>query len=160
MLSLSKLADYATLLMAHLARDTVALHNAKALVAETGLTLPTVSKLLKCLVHAGLLQSRRGAQGGYALAVPAAQISLMHIIVAIEGVFALTTCSHGTGTCSLEESCRMRSNWRSINRAIVAALQQVTLMDLLEQPIATDNMQQALVQRLRHHPSNRVERVS
>ena len=75
MLRMSKLTDYGTMVLAELATNGRALSTASQVADSTHLTLPTVSKLLKSLVHAGLVVSARGVQGGYALARPAASIS-------------------------------------------------------------------------------------
>ena len=68
MLKLSKLTDYAVVIMAQLAREPQRLYTTKALADELGLPRPTVSKLLKMLIKAELLVSQRGVQGGYQLA--------------------------------------------------------------------------------------------
>ena len=67
MLRVSKLTDYATVLMAALADLPDQLASASELAERAQIELPTVSKLLKELQHAGLLRSVRGARGGYQL---------------------------------------------------------------------------------------------
>ncbi|HVY66679.1 MAG TPA: Rrf2 family transcriptional regulator, partial [Gammaproteobacteria bacterium] len=90
----------------------------------------TVSKLLKSLVHSGLVVSTRGAQGGYALARPAASISAAEILDALEGPVALTDCSSSNGGCDLESFCRVGTAWQRINHSIRKALEGVSLADL------------------------------
>lgn len=82
MFRLSKLADYATVLMACLSEDAGTL-SAQALAERTRLEGPTVAKLLKQLAQAELVLSTRGASGGYRLARPAQAISIAEIIAAI-----------------------------------------------------------------------------
>lgn len=127
MLRISRLADYATVLMAYLARHQSQLHNAKTLAQHVHLTVPTVSKLLKLLANADLLTSQRGVNGGYSLAKPAHEISIADILAAVEGPSGLTNCSHANGECFLEGVCLNRSNWRLISEAITSALKSVSL---------------------------------
>ena len=61
MLRLSKLTDYGTVVLAHMARKPAAVYAAADVAAATRVALPTVSKLLKCFARAGLVTSYRGA---------------------------------------------------------------------------------------------------
>jgi Rrf2 family protein len=81
-------------------------------------------------VHAGLVVSTRGVQGGYALARPATLISAAEILDALEGPVALTECSSSNGGCDLESYCRVGSAWQRINHSIRKALESVSLADL------------------------------
>ena len=134
MLRMSKLTDYGTMVLAQLAANSRGLTTAGQVADATHLGQPTVSKLLKSLVRAGLVVSTRGVQGGYALARPAEAISAAEIIDALEGPVALTECSSAAGGCDLESFCRVGSAWQRINRSIRSALQDVTLADLQHRP--------------------------
>lgn len=129
MLKMSKLADYGALVMTYLA-TTSELQNANEIANETSVGAPTVAKLLKTLTRAGLLDSHRGASGGYALARPASQINMVQIIDAIDGPVALTECVSQPGSCSQEPVCSLGHNWRLINDALRKALSEVSLADL------------------------------
>ena len=85
MLRMSKLTDYGTMVLAQLPGRHDGLSTAGQVADATHLGQPTVSKLLKSLVHAGLVVSTRGVQGGYALARPPEEISAAEIIDALEG---------------------------------------------------------------------------
>lgn len=130
MLKLSKLADYATVLMTLIARDAEHVHSGLELAERSGLPAPTVSKLLKTLARGNLLQSLRGAHGGYRLARPAERISVADIIAALEGPIGVTECASHPGGCTLESACSTRANWRLINVAIRQALEAVTLAQM------------------------------
>ena len=132
MLRLSKLTDYAVVIMAYLSQHPGFAINAKSISGHTGISLPTASKLLKRLSHEGLLQANRGIKGGYQLAYPATDISLGTVIQTLEGQIALTECSHNTLACSLEKQCTIRDNWRRINAFIQATLMHISLADLLQ----------------------------
>jgi FeS assembly SUF system regulator len=137
MLRISRLTDYATVILASLAGGSLA--SAADIAERTRIGLPTVSKLLKELQHAGLVRSVRGAHGGYQLARPAAGINAAEIIDAVEGPFALTECAGGAGNCDLEATCLVGQGWQRISLAIRRALVGVSLEDLVrrEAPYAT-----------------------
>lgn len=134
MLKLGKLADYATMVMTVLAAEAGRPLSAHELAERTHVSEPTVAKVLKRLTRGAVIRSERGAQGGYRLARPAGRISVADIITAMEGPIALTECSTHGGGCAVESSCGVRGNWRLINKAIRAALEAVTL-DQMVQPL-------------------------
>lgn len=146
MLKLSKMADYATVLMASLAADPGTLVSASVLAERSRLVESTVAKLLKLLAQRGLVDSVRGARGGYRLARPARQISVADIVVAIEGPIGWTACSVHQGGCDRETFCGVSANLLKIAVALEAALKEVTLQDLLAAPaswrprVAVDRM--------------------
>lgn len=127
---MSKLTDYGTLVLAQLASQRTGLSTSAAVAEATRLGRPTVSKLLKRLVRAGLVVSVRGPQGGYRLARSPETITAAQILNALEGPVALTACSSAAGLCDLEPHCRVGAAWQRINNSILAALESVTLADL------------------------------
>jgi FeS assembly SUF system regulator len=129
MLRISRLTDYATVILASLSGGGLA--SAADIAERTRIGLPTVSKLLKELQHAGLVRSVRGAHGGYQLSRPAAEISAAAIIDAVEGPVALTECAGGAGNCGLETTCLVGHGWQRISRAIRRALADVSLEALV-----------------------------
>jgi len=108
---------------------------------ETHLELPTVSKLLKSLGHAGLVDSFRGVNGGYRLARPAHEISVAEIVEAMEGPLGMTECSISDGHCEREKQCGVRGSWQRINNVLDNALRSMSLADMLRPaahaPVAT-----------------------
>lgn len=131
MLRVTKLTDYATVVLTVLASAGGDVLSASEIAERAGLEPPTVSKVLKPLSQAALVEGFRGAHGGYRLARPAASIRLIEIIEALEGPLAVTECSVHEGNCGIEQSCGVRANWRRINDVIVQALQGVTLQEML-----------------------------
>ena len=78
------------------------------------------------------MASHRGAHGGYSLARSPADISVADLVEALEGPVALTACVDGAeGSCGVEAVCPMRGGWDRVNTAIRAALDSVTLADML-----------------------------
>ena len=130
MLRLSKMTDYGTVLLAHMAQRPAAVHTAPELAEATHLNSPTVSKLLKLLTKSGLLASQRGARGGYVLARAPGAISAADIIDAIEGGMGITECAGDHSSCAIEAHCDVGSAWQRINLAIHDALKSVSLAEL------------------------------
>jgi FeS assembly SUF system regulator len=130
MLRISRLTDYATVLLAALAGEPNRVQTAAALAEQTHIAAPTVSKLLKQLQRAGLVASTRGLHGGYQLARPAAQISAAAILDVLEGPVALTDCSVGHGNCDIEQTCRVARVWQRLNLAVRRSLYEVSLAQL------------------------------
>ena len=102
MLRLSKLTDYAVVVLVRLSRgDRV--QTSPGIAATTGIPEPTVAKVLKTLAAGGLVASQRGARGGYRLTRPLAAIPVADVIAAVDGPIALTACVEGsTGECEAQ----------------------------------------------------------
>ena len=132
MLRISKLTDYTTVILSYMARNRAAQHAATEISNITGIKLPTVSKLLKTLSKADIVRSVRGSKGGYYLALGPELITVADVIFAIEGPIALTECSLSVDFCEQSSSCEVRGNWMVINRAVKAALESVTLADMIK----------------------------
>ncbi|MDM4770981.1 SUF system Fe-S cluster assembly regulator [Solimonas sp. SE-A11] len=130
MLKLSKLADYATVVMTLIAAEPARVHTGVELAERSHIPAPTVAKLLKTLTKGGLLESSRGAHGGYRLVRAPGLISVAEVIRALEGPIGITECSIHEGSCGLESQCGTRHGWRLINTAIRQALEAVTLDQL------------------------------
>jgi FeS assembly SUF system regulator len=132
MLRISKLTDYATVILSHIAKDSAQTHSAIGVSEATGIALPTVSKVLKILVNAKVVVSTRGIKGGYALARSPAQISVAEVISALEGPIAVTECSISHESCEQASGCGISGNWGLINQAIRNTLEAITLADMIK----------------------------
>jgi FeS assembly SUF system regulator len=129
-LRISKLTDYGTVVLAHLASSDGTVCSAAEVAEATGIAMPTVRKLLKSLARAGLVTSTRGASGGYQLSRPAHEISAASVIDALEGPVSITECSATDSNCDYEDVCNVGNAWQNINVAIRRALEDVNLVDL------------------------------
>lgn len=131
MMRLSRLADFAVVLMTHVAQHHEGVHTASEAAAATQLPVPTVAKVLARLCRERLLTSIRGVKGGYQLARPAAEISVGAIVNALDGPIALTQCIKlGPGRCEVEAVCPSRVGLHRINIAVYKALDDVSLADI------------------------------
>jgi FeS assembly SUF system regulator len=135
---LTHLADYAVVIMTAAARAPVGERlSASALAGETGVPLPTTQKLMGKLGSAGLLQSVRGAAGGFTMAREPSGISLADIIEAVEGPIAMTQCSGSdeVSDCALDAHCRVKPHMSVVSTAVRGALAAVSLEELARERI-------------------------
>jgi FeS assembly SUF system regulator len=131
MMRLSRLADFAVVLMTHVAQHDGRIHTASEAAIATRLPAPTVAKVLARLCREGVLTSIRGVKGGYQLARPAAKISVGTIVNALDGPIALTQCIRlGAARCEVEAVCPSRVGLHRINVAVHKALNDVSLADI------------------------------
>jgi FeS assembly SUF system regulator len=133
MLRITKLTDYAVIVLADMVRPDVAdARAARDVAARTRIPQPTVSKVLKLLARSRLVTSERGKNGGYRLARDAETISVAEIVDAVEGPIAVTECSSEVrGCCELEGKCPTEHNWVRINEAIRQSLRGISLADMV-----------------------------
>lgn len=132
MIKLSKLSDYAVVVLSLLARDRNRLMTATGLSSASGIPEPTVAKVLKLLSKEGVIASTRGVNGGYMLERDPAEISVTELITALEGPIALTACIEGSDDeCGIQEICPMSGKWAKVNATIKTALDGLPLSDLL-----------------------------
>ncbi len=132
MLRLSKLTDYAVVVLVRLSRGEP-VQTSPHIAAAIGLPEPTVAKVLKALAGSGLVASQRGARGGYRLMRSLRAVPISDVIAAIDGPIALTACVDGSTTsCESQELCPMRGRWDPVNQAIQQALSEITLADMME----------------------------
>ncbi len=132
MLRISKIIDYGTMVLTHMAACPDRVFSAADLASSLGLGQPTVSKILKLLGQRELVKGIRGARGGYTLGRPANLISIAQIIDALEEQpFGLTECTAMPGACTVEAGCHIRSNWQRINAIVRRTLEEVSVADMV-----------------------------
>jgi FeS assembly SUF system regulator len=128
MLKISKLTDYACMLLRDLAHSYPQTLSATELSNNLPVQLPTARKVLKLLAKAGVVNSSQGKAGGYLLARPAADISLADLIAAMEGDLAITDCDSG---CDCQEQCGLQPHWQRVNGLISDVLSKVSFADFI-----------------------------
>jgi Rrf2 family protein len=131
-------AEYGVRVMVELARHDGDAPVPLAEIAETdGLPLAYLEHLVARLRRAELVQSRRGARGGYLLARPPADITMAEIVEALEGAIAPIECissdADGVLVCAreAESPCPTKLLWTRVQGSIVRTLNEMTLADLV-----------------------------
>ncbi len=132
MIKLGKMTDYAVVLMVQLVREGVgASCSASHLSEKTRLPEPTVAKVMKKLSQCKIVESVRGASGGYRMSRSAAELSVCDVIEAMDGPIAIASCVDKF--CSTGAFCGTKGRWTPVNAAIREALQAVSLADMAGQ---------------------------
>jgi Rrf2 family cysteine metabolism transcriptional repressor len=131
-------AEYGVRVMAHLAGRSGDEPTSLGTIAEAeGLPLAYLEHLVQRLRRAGLVESRRGAYGGYSLARPAAEIAMADVVQALEGAIAPIECissdADGALVCAREgeSPCPTKLLWTRVQGSIVRTLNEMTLADLV-----------------------------
>ena len=134
---ITTLAEYGVICALHLAKRTgEGPVTGRDIAERERLPADYVEQILIRLRRAGLVNSTRGAHGGYALAKPPAQISVRDVITASElQTFDLHCVSHPVEEerCSASHQCSIRPVWMLLQQKIDAVLDSVHLSDLLHE---------------------------
>ena len=139
MIKLSRMADYAILLVTRIATNPDRLYRAQELVDFSSLPITTVNKILSKLTRSKITESVRGAAGGYRLSQEAEKISVRNIIDIIDGKVALTACAENSDEyCNLLDFCPTQKNWQIINNAVCEALDSVNIAEMANPEIIFD----------------------
>ena len=132
MIKLSKLADYAVVIIAALDAQKEELVSSSVLSKESKLPEPTVAKVLKLLASAEIVVSIRGVKGGYKLTKPLDDIKISDVITSVDGPIALTACVETSEECcDFAPQCAMHGRWNQVNKAINDALDMVTVGSMM-----------------------------
>lgn len=100
------------------------------LVVNTDLPRDFMAKIFQKLVRAGVLRSAKGRGGGFALARPAHEITLMHIVEAMEGPQAFDRCVVGLAACNDQMPCPQHDLYKPIRQRLRDYLGTTTVADL------------------------------
>ena len=132
MIKVSRMADYAILLVCKMSNDENKVYSSQELSIVTSLKITTISKILTKLTKANVTDSIRGVSGGYKLTMQAEDISIGNIIDIIDGKVALTVCvEEGENhNCDLVSLCPSQSNWQIINNTVREALNSVSIAEM------------------------------
>ena len=133
LLRLNRMTDYAIVVLGALAHRHGEVLATAQIASLTGLTQPTVAKVAKRLQACELLETKRGVNGGYQLIGNPSELSLAMIIEAVEGPIAVNGCVDGAqDPCAVSNCCFMSNQWNKVNGTVRAALDSVSLADLID----------------------------
>ncbi len=134
MLGIGRHTDYAARLLLHLACLEP---NARVTIGEVAAQrlLPTafVRRLVGKLTRAGILATVRGLGGGIRLARPAEHITLLDLVLAMEGGVSLNHCVDNLHSCPLAAGCPVQTAWSEVTHILEASLASVTFAQLAVQ---------------------------
>jgi len=137
-MQITRQADYALRAMLYLAKIDSAHRAATSQIAEIQQIPPSfLAKIISQLSIAGLIHTSRGARGGVTLARPAAEISVLEVIEAIDGPIALNECTHSAAGCPFGEDCPLRPLWCDAQDELVAKLRDTNFAQLTKLPVTS-----------------------
>lgn len=137
MFSLTRKTDYALLAMTRLA-DEGGLLSAREIAAQFGLSQALLMNVLKQLSGAGILNSVRGARGGYVLSRSAEEITIAELVEAIEGPLRLAPCVESSTypkkhhTCDVAHRCPIQSQLSWLHGKLWNVFEGTTLAELAD----------------------------
>lgn len=132
---ISRAGEYGVLGLLHLARHPAG-HSVMidALSRDEGIPKSFLAKIFQDLARTGLLRSQRGAGGGFVLARPATDITILEIIEAIDGKIALQRCLGEAPDCERMEGCALCGLLEQAQDRLKEVFGQTTLADLAQRP--------------------------
>ncbi len=132
MLKLSKLTDYAVIVLGCLGKQVGKPVSASFVSKETGVPEPTVQKVLKLMAGAKIITAIRGASGGYIVPLALNCISIADVVEAIEGPLELNPCvNDDDNDCMLAKLYAPKNKWNKVNVAIKNTLDGIRVSDLM-----------------------------
>ncbi len=105
---------------------------AKDVCEKTEIPESFTRKVLQSLVQGGFLQAVRGPGGGYELTRPASEITLLDVIVAVEGEDTFNHCVLGFPTCAAKHPCPLHDTWTGAKQQLLTQLKRRTLQELAD----------------------------
>lgn len=131
-LSLGRRADYAIRATLDLAHHPGQLRKAREIGEAMAVPSSFLPQILAQLVRAGIASSTAGPRGGYGLAQPAVDVSLLDVVIAVDGEVGATQCVLRGGPCRWEDMCAVHLPWAQAQRAMTGELAATSFADLLE----------------------------
>ncbi len=130
---LSRKADYGVRALVDIARQPQATRSIVAEIARRQ-NIPAfyLAKIMPRLARAGSVHTTLGAAGGISLALPAEQISLLQVIQAIDGPYALNLCSIDPSLCEYHTTCPTCPTWREAQSQLNQTLANTHISDLAQ----------------------------
>lgn len=117
-------ADYAVRIVEYLTRNP-GRWDAKTISEKMQIPLRFCLKILRGLVGAGMVCSFKGAKGGYSLARPAGEITLLQVIESVEGPYMLSRCQKEEYSCG-REHCKLHKIYERVSETVRKELEAYT----------------------------------
>ena len=119
----SRQCEYALRAVLYLALQPAGeLVSIREMVKRLGLPYHFLAKILQGLSRRGMLVSSKGPRGGFALALPAREITLLQIVEAIDGPALMTTCVLGFAQCTGDHPCSVHDRWAVVRENVHSML--------------------------------------
>ena len=104
----------------------------KMISKDQEISIKYLEQIMSLLKSSGLVNSSRGAKGGYFLAKPPNKIKLSECFSCLEGPVVTVECVENQDYCSKTKRCIAREVWAEVEKAMVSVLESITLQDMVE----------------------------
>ncbi|MBT3352809.1 MAG: Rrf2 family transcriptional regulator [Nitrospinaceae bacterium] len=129
----SRPCEYALRALTHISLNLdMELIRAQEIAEAENLPAPFLAKLLQQLARSGVLVSVKGPKGGFGLARPPQEISLMEVVSAVDGEEGFKRCAVGLAECTDETPCPLHDTWKPLRLQILDYMSGRSLADLAE----------------------------
>lgn len=134
LMNVGRRVDYAIRALAYLAgQEPERLVRRSEIEGQQGIPRHFLSKILRCLVGAGFLESVAGARGGFRLRRAARDISFLEVYECFEGELCLIECLRDDGSvCNFNSVCTQIDVWRTARKQLFDYLRSVTIADVAD----------------------------
>jgi Rrf2 family protein len=131
-MQLTRAADYAVRVVTHLASQPAGTVVPKSVLAKASDAPESfLAKILQALTRAGLIEARRGVDGGFFLLERGAQASLLDVIESIDGPISLNVCLNAEASCARASGCSAHQVWRQAQEAMLTVLREAKIAQMV-----------------------------
>jgi Rrf2 family transcriptional regulator, iron-sulfur cluster assembly transcription factor len=137
----SKKCEYGLQAVLYLStQDRESVISAEEISRKLNIPKEFVSKILQSLTDSGIVLSRKGKSGGFALAKDPTRIRLIDIVAAIDGMSIFNTCVLGFPQCNPDNPCPLHEKWGELRTKAYGMLTDETLDAFREATLSKVNM--------------------
>ncbi len=130
-MQLTRAADYAVRVVTHLASEPAGTVVSKSVLSRVSDAPESfLAKILQALTRAGLIEARRGVEGGFLLLERGAQASLLDVVESIDGPISLNVCLNAEVSCHRSNGCAAHQVWRRAQEAMLAVLREAKIAEM------------------------------
>jgi Rrf2 family protein len=131
--TLDRRGDYSVRAVLDIARNSgKGRRKARQIASVMDIPARYATQILADLVRHGLLTAMAGPDGGYSLARPPDEITLLDVVDAVEGPTSLDTCVLRGGPCDWTDACPIHVTWSKAQAAFIDVLAGVTFAELVD----------------------------
>ena len=154
----SRSAQYAIRALVHIAslpQDEYSM--ARTIAKDADIPAHFLAKILQDLARDGFLKSIKGPGGGFRLAQPAREISLLRVVESVDGSACMNRCPMGLGECTGKTACGMHAGWKAVRSRIMEYMGATSVADVAKSlNDKSQKMGEKKLPRPRRHVENRV----
>ena len=132
-MKISKKTQYGLRAMICLSGSSPEFISLREISKEEGISFDYLEKICSRLEKSGLIRSKKGSQGGYALAKSPKKIKIGEIMRALEEKMILVDCIGDKSRCSREGACKSINVWRKLQESMEKTIDSISLYDLIKE---------------------------